>query len=110
MTLTLYKSYCKTQRAVYCWMHDPAEREAIIANVAVKDKDYRVIIETACINSSIELLVVKQAYHARYKHSLEEDVASHTTGDFRKVCPEELIDCILWNVLCCDNVVLEFIL
>lgn len=66
-------------------MFDPAERQAIIANVAVKENDYRVIIETACIDSTNELLVVKQAYHALFKHSLEEDVASHATGEFRKV-------------------------
>ncbi|ONK60808.1 uncharacterized protein A4U43_C08F22880 [Asparagus officinalis] len=73
------------EKAVYRWMFDPAEREAIIANVAIKDNDYRVIIETACINSAKELLVVKQTYHAINKHSLEEDVASHITGDFRKL-------------------------
>ncbi|CAL5330460.1 unnamed protein product [Camellia sinensis] len=28
---------------------------------------------------------IKQAYHARFKKSLEEDVAHHTTGDFRKL-------------------------
>lgn len=74
------------QRAVYRWMFDPLEREAIIANVAVKASkiDYRVIVETACINSPGELLAVKQAYQARYKRSLEEDVASHTSGDLRK--------------------------
>lgn len=48
--------------------------------------NYHVIIEIACVNSSKELLAVKEAYHARYKHSLEEDVAAHTVGDFRKAC------------------------
>ncbi|VAI72140.1 unnamed protein product [Triticum turgidum subsp. durum] len=28
---------------------------------------------------------VRQAYHDRFKRSLEEDVASHVTGDFRKL-------------------------
>lgn len=73
------------QRAVYRWIFEPLEREAIIANIAVKERiDYRAIIETACINSPAELLAVKQAYQARYKRSLEEDVASHTSGDLRK--------------------------
>lgn len=83
------------QRAVYRWMFDPLEREAIIANVAVKASKihYRVIVETACINSPGELLAVKQAYQARYKRSLEEDVASHTSGDLRKasMTPESLL-------------------
>lgn len=33
----------------------------------------------------MELFMVRQAYHARYKKSLEEDIAYHTTGDFRKL-------------------------
>lgn len=73
------------EKAVYRWVFPPVEREAIIANVAVKKKiDYRVIVETACVNSPGELLDVKQAYQARYKHSLEEDVAANSTGDLRK--------------------------
>ncbi|KAH8522806.1 hypothetical protein H0E87_003448 [Populus deltoides] len=31
-----------------------------------------------------EFLAVKRACRARYKHSLEEDLAAHTTGDIRK--------------------------
>ncbi|CAN6444113.1 unnamed protein product [Victoria cruziana] len=74
------------ERAVYRWMFDPVEREAIIANVAVKKEvDYRVIVELASARSSNELLAIRQAYHARYKCSLEEDVAAHSHGDLRKL-------------------------
>ncbi|KAJ8485211.1 hypothetical protein OPV22_017696 [Ensete ventricosum] len=73
------------ERAVYCWIFDPIEREAVMNCVALKRTfNYQVIIEIACVNSPKELLAVKEAYHARYKHSLEEDVAAHTVGDFRK--------------------------
>lgn len=67
---------------------DPVDRDAVLANVAIKKKpvDYRVIVELACIRSPDELLAVKRAYQIRYKHSLEEDVAHHTTDDMRKVC------------------------
>lgn len=58
-------------------MYDPTERSAIIANIAAKQSiDYRVIIEIACVSSPKELLTIREAYHARYMHSLEEDVAS----------------------------------
>ncbi|WOK95528.1 annexin-like protein RJ4 [Canna indica] len=74
------------ERAVYRWIFDPIEREAILANIAVSKKfDYQVIIEIACVNSPKELLAVKEAYHARYKHSLEEDVALHTVGELRQL-------------------------
>lgn len=73
------------ERAVYRWMLDPLDREAVLANVALKKSDYRVIVELACIPSAEELLAFKRAYQTRYKHSLEEDVASHFSGDMRKL-------------------------
>ncbi|KAK8942287.1 hypothetical protein KSP40_PGU011170 [Platanthera guangdongensis] len=74
------------EKAMYRWILDPIEREAFIANEALKEElNYRVIIETAYINSTDELLVVKKAYQHRFKRSLEEDVASNTSGDLRKL-------------------------
>eukprot|EP00257_Ricinus_communis_P013328 XP_015570743.1 annexin-like protein RJ4 isoform X1 [Ricinus communis] len=74
------------ERAVYRWILDPEDRDAVLANVALrKSGDYHVIIEIACVRSAEELLTVRRAYQARYKHSLEEDVAAHTTGDVRKL-------------------------
>lgn len=67
---------------------DPVERDAVLANEALKKArpDYRVILETAYMKSPEELLAVKRTYQFLYKRSLEEDVASHTTGDMRRVC------------------------
>ncbi|XP_026660763.2 annexin D1-like [Phoenix dactylifera] len=75
------------ERAVLLWTLDPAERDAWLANEAVRKwrPGNRVLIEIACARSSRELFAVRQAYHARFKRSLEEDVAAHTTGDFRKL-------------------------
>ncbi|KAK9273421.1 hypothetical protein L1049_018231 [Liquidambar formosana] len=74
------------ETAICHWVLDPADRDAVLANTALKKTipDYRVIVEIACIRSPSDLLAVKRAYSYRYKHSLEEDVASHTTGDIRK--------------------------
>ncbi|XAR54449.1 hypothetical protein NMG60_11029580 [Bertholletia excelsa] len=67
-------------------MLDPEDRDAVLANVALKqtNTDYRVIVELSLIYSSEELLAVKRAYQARYKHSLEEDLAARTSGNLRK--------------------------
>ncbi|XP_062173397.1 annexin-like protein RJ4 isoform X3 [Alnus glutinosa] len=75
------------ERAVYRWILDPADRDAVLANVAVKkaELNYHVIIEISCILSPEELLVVRRAYQSRFKRSLEEDVAAHTTGDLRQL-------------------------
>lgn len=75
------------ERAVLLWTLDPAERDAFLANEATKKwtASNQVLVEIACARSSHELLLAKQAYHARFKKSIEEDVAHHTTGDFRKL-------------------------
>lgn len=69
------------------WTPVPAARDAFLANEATKmlTANKLVIMEIACTRSSNDLFLVRQAYHARYKKSLEEDIAHHTTGDFRKV-------------------------
>ncbi|XP_057807820.1 annexin-like protein RJ4 [Salvia miltiorrhiza] len=76
------------EKAVYRWILDPEEREAVLLNVAMKKKpvvDYRTIIEISCISSPDELLAIKRAYQNRYHHSVEEDLAQHASGDLRKL-------------------------
>ncbi|XP_043722174.1 annexin D2-like [Telopea speciosissima] len=75
------------ERVVLLWTLDPAHRDAFLANEATKKwtSSNQVIMEIACTRSSHELFLVRQAYHGRFKKSLEEDVAHHTSGDFRKL-------------------------
>ncbi|KAJ7949333.1 Annexin [Quillaja saponaria] len=73
------------EKAVYRWILEPADRDAVLAHVAIKSDNKDVIVEISCIYSPEELLAVRRAYHNRYKRSLEEDVATHTTGDLRKL-------------------------
>ncbi|KAI3873357.1 hypothetical protein MKX03_003226 [Papaver bracteatum] len=75
-------------RIVLLWTLDPAERDAVLLNESAKrywTSSNQVILEIACTRSSHALLLVKQAYHALFRKSLEEDVAAHITGDFRKI-------------------------
>ncbi|GLT80833.1 hypothetical protein SLA2020_522470 [Shorea laevis] len=75
------------ERAICHWTLDPADRDALLANMALKKiiPDFQVILEIACVSSPEELLATKRAYRFRYKHSLEEDVASYTEGNIRKL-------------------------
>ncbi|KAF8396232.1 hypothetical protein HHK36_017846 [Tetracentron sinense] len=75
------------ERAVYHWTLDPPDRDAVLLNVALRKAihDYRVVLEIACVHSPDELLAVKRAYQFRYKHSLEEVVTAHTSGDIRNL-------------------------
>ncbi|GAV69130.1 LOW QUALITY PROTEIN: Annexin domain-containing protein, partial [Cephalotus follicularis] len=73
------------EKAVYYWTMDPADRQAVLAHVAIKkaEPDYHVIVEIACVLSPEELLAVRRAYHLCYKRSLEEKAAV-TSGDIHK--------------------------
>lgn len=68
-------------------MLDPPERDAVLANEALKkwSPGNRALIETAVTRTADEMFTVRRAYQGRFKRSLEEDVAAHTNGDFRKV-------------------------
>ena len=74
------------QRAVYRWMLEPADRDAVLINVAIRNgsKNYHVVAEIASVLSAEELLAVRRAYHNRYKRSIEEDVSANTTGHLRQ--------------------------
>ncbi|KAF7839959.1 annexin D2-like [Senna tora] len=64
-----------------------AETNGFDSNEATKKltSSNLVLMEIASTRSSLDLFKAKQAYQARYKKSLEEDVAYHTSGDFRKL-------------------------
>ncbi|KAI5410775.1 hypothetical protein KIW84_056064 [Lathyrus oleraceus] len=75
------------ERAVYRWILEPADRDAVLINVAIKHggKDYHVVAEIASVLSAEELLAVRRAYRNRYKRSIEEDVSANTTGHLRQL-------------------------
>ncbi|KAK1398647.1 hypothetical protein POM88_008510 [Heracleum sosnowskyi] len=77
----------EASRIVKIWALDPPVCDAQLANEATKrwTESNQGLVEIACTRSSQDLLHAKQAYHALYKKSLEEDVAYHTTRDFHKV-------------------------
>ncbi|CAN4080457.1 unnamed protein product [Withania somnifera] len=75
------------EKLVLLWTLDPSERDAHLAKEATKiwTKSNFVLVEIACTRSFKELVLAREAYHARYKKSMEEDVAHHTTGDHHKL-------------------------
>ncbi|CAK9322085.1 unnamed protein product [Citrullus colocynthis] len=75
------------ERIVLLWTLEPADRDAFMVYEATRilTRNNLAIVEIACTRTSIQLYKVRQAYHARYKRSLEGDVAYHTSGDIRKL-------------------------
>lgn len=86
------------QKAVYRWNLEHADRDAVLINVVIKSgKNYHVIVEISSVLSPEELFAVRRAYLNRYKHSLEEDVAAHTSGHLRQAstCLKIILQLIL---------------
>ncbi|GMI80316.1 ANNEXIN 8, annexin 8 [Hibiscus trionum] len=75
------------EKAVYRWILDPADRDAVLAHVELRESsdEHPVLVEISCTRSSEELLSIRRAYHARYKRSLEEEIFDNAKGDTRKL-------------------------
>ncbi|XP_050231323.1 annexin D3-like [Mercurialis annua] len=80
------------KKAVILWAYDPAERDARLANEALKaekktTKQLQVIVEIACAPSSPHYLqAVRQAYCSLFDCSLEEHIiASIVSPPLRKI-------------------------
>eukprot|EP00250_Pteridium_aquilinum_P016456 c23111_g1_i1 orf=346-1299(-) len=75
------------ERAMLLWMEDAAERDAIIIRDAIVGwgtKDLA-LIELICTRTGSQLQAIRQAYNTRFQRSLDDDIASDTTGDYRKL-------------------------
>ncbi|EYU38265.1 hypothetical protein ABFS82_02G112500 [Erythranthe guttata] len=100
------------QKAVMLWAYDPAERDARLANEAIKSKKktvtkLQVIVEIACANSPHHLVAVRQAYCSLFESSLEEDIVKHAPLPFQKILvslvssyryDKEVVDCNVANI------------
>lgn len=72
------------------WTYDPPERDAKLANEALKSKkkgakELQVIVEIACANSPHHLQAVRQAYCSLFDCSLEEAITSVVSLPHKKV-------------------------
>lgn len=75
------------RKAVVLWMHDPAERDAIIAKTELMSQypDFRALTEILCSRTPAEILRIREAYRRLYKVCLEEDIAQETVGPHQKL-------------------------
>lgn len=75
------------ERAAVLWMEGAAERDAVIIRDALKGwgtKDLA-LIELICTRTGSQLQTIRQAYNIRFRHSLDEDISSDTSGDYRRL-------------------------
>ncbi|EFJ12441.1 hypothetical protein SELMODRAFT_124402 [Selaginella moellendorffii] len=77
----------KLEQAVLLWMMEPAERDAVLLRDAMKGlgtKD-KTLIEIICSRTPSQLYYIRQAYQTKYHRSLDKDIHSDTSGDYRKL-------------------------
>ncbi|KAM7512390.1 hypothetical protein LguiB_011265 [Lonicera macranthoides] len=77
-------------KAVILWTYDPAERDAWLANEALKSKkkginQLQVIVEIACASTPHHLVAVRQTYCSLFHSSLEEDIIANVSLPVRKI-------------------------
>ncbi|EFJ12354.1 hypothetical protein SELMODRAFT_271856 [Selaginella moellendorffii] len=75
------------EQAVLLWMMEPAERDAVLIRDAMKGlgtKD-KTLIEIICSRTPSQLYYIRQAYQTKYHRSLDKDIQSDTSGDYRKL-------------------------
>ncbi|KAG8391149.1 hypothetical protein BUALT_Bualt01G0157800 [Buddleja alternifolia] len=77
------------RKAVILWTYDPAERDARLANEALKSKkknitQLQVLVEIACSTSPHHLVAVRKAYCSLFDASLEEDIISNVSLPLQK--------------------------
>lgn len=77
----------KLEKAIVLWMHEPADRDAIIARTALEGwcTDDRALIEVICTRSSTQIVKIREAYQKRYQRCLDDDVICKTNGPFQKL-------------------------
>ncbi|PHT41101.1 Annexin D3 [Capsicum baccatum] len=78
------------RKAVVLWTYEPSERDARLANEALKSRkktitQLQVIVEIACASSPDHLVAVRQAYHGLFNCSLEEDIAANVPMPVQKI-------------------------
>ncbi|XP_058225957.1 annexin D3-like isoform X4 [Rhododendron vialii] len=97
------------RKAVILWTYDPPERDARLANKALKSRkkgitQLQVIVEIACATSPHHLVAVRQAYRSLFDCSLEEDITFHVPLPVRKdikSCGKGLLVSVLRVVIWC---------
>ncbi|KAK8299105.1 hypothetical protein V6Z11_D05G300800 [Gossypium hirsutum] len=77
-------------KAVILWTYDPSERDARLANEALKSKKkgikhLEIIVEMSCASSPQHVVAVRQAYCTLFDHSIEEDIVASLPPPLRKI-------------------------
>ncbi|CAD6224713.1 unnamed protein product [Miscanthus lutarioriparius] len=76
-------------RLLYLWALEPAEREAVVAREAVEGgvtvAGYRALVEVFTRRKQDQLFFTKQAYMARFRRSLDQDMVTEPSHPYQRL-------------------------
>ncbi|CAL9771538.1 unnamed protein product [Musa acuminata subsp. burmannicoides] len=73
--------------ALYLWMLEPHERDAVLANDAIERRvtDYKALIEIYTRQKLSQLFFTKHAYLAKFKRHMDQDIISEPSNSYQKL-------------------------
>jgi annexin D len=75
-------------KLLYLWALEPAERDAVVAREAVEGgvtaAGYRALVEVFTRRKQDQLFFTKQAYAARFRRSLDQDMATEPSHPYHR--------------------------
>ncbi|CAL5435731.1 unnamed protein product [Camellia sinensis] len=82
------KNVCE---ALYMWMLDPIEREAVMVREALDQQqsevNYKVLVEMFVGRKSSLVVLIKQAYQAKFRRQMDQDIVNiEPPHPYKKVC------------------------
>lgn len=74
-------------KMLYLWMLEPQERDAVLAKDAIESRttDYKALVEIYTRQNINQLFFTKQAYVAKFKRHLDQDILSEPSYSYEKV-------------------------
>ena len=77
-------------KLLYLWALEPAERDAVVAREAVEGgvtvAGYRALVEVFTRRKQDQLFFTKQAYTARFRRNLDQDMVTEPSHPYQRAC------------------------
>ncbi|ERM93595.1 annexin D8 [Amborella trichopoda] len=81
----LKDSRSETFKLVFLWMLEPCDRDAFFVRDALEKGNTKALVEVYVDRKSSQLLLIKQAYLARFKRHMDHDIASEPPQPYQRI-------------------------
>jgi len=89
LTCFFFFFFFQFRKLLYLWALEPAERDAVVAREAVEGgatvAGYRALVEVFTRRKQDQLFFTKQAYLARFRRNLDQDMVTEPSHPYQRV-------------------------